>query len=236
MIPKNKRVKYFVAALFGLSLAMSVSFLLSIFWGDITKWIAETALYIRDGTKFMEKIPMVCYALVIMLLPIFMLPITPLLVLAAARAGEEGLLYVLCWCWTGVVANILVSYFVSRKFGDCVRVKLCERGIKVPEIPSEDQCAITFLLRMIPGNPLSVQNYLLGLARIPFFKYAVVSIPVQMVQTFGYVYFGDGVFGGKARHIVGALAFFAVLAVLARLLKRIYDRWEERRNGFSKEQ
>lgn len=88
--------------------------------------------------------------------------------------------------------NILASYFISKKFGAFLRRKLEARGLNVPRLPPYEQYEFVFLMRMIPGNPLAVQNYALGLAEIPFAKYVAVSLPIQYVQISGTCTSGRG--------------------------------------------
>ena len=126
------------------------------------------------------------------------------------------------------------SYFISRKFGDFLRVKLEARGVKIPRLPPYEQYEFVFLMRMIPGNPLAVQNYALGLAGIPFVKYVVVSLPIQYVQIFGYVYLGEGFFTGGFSNMAIAVSFFVILAIVARMLDKRYGHKLRGKNGISK--
>lgn len=234
MIPREKRLKYYTAFAIGLIGLVSALFIFALYYDQISLWIADIARELRDRVKFLEDVPLFYYTLAISILPIFMLPITPIFILAAARAQYGNLGEVLFFCWIGVSINIIISYFVARRFGEFIRGKLEKRGINVPEIPQTYQCELIFLLRMIPGNPISVQNYMLGLANVEFVKYIIVSIPIHMLHSFAYIYFGDGIFTGEVAPLVSGALFLAMLAIIARVLKRIYDKYEEKRNGLSK--
>lgn len=234
MIPKEKRLKYYTAGALALVGLVSALFVFALYYDQISFWIANMALELRNSVKFLENVPLFYYTLAIAILPIFMMPITPIFILAAARAQYGNLWEVLFFCWVGVSINIIVSYFIASKFGDFVREKFEKRGINVPEIPESYQCELVFLLRMIPGNPISVQNYMLGLAKVDFAKYVIVSIPIHMLHSFVYIYFGDGIFTGKIGTLISGGVFLAMLAIISRVLKRIYDRYEEKRNGIPK--
>ena len=101
-------------------------------------------------------------------------------------------------------------------------------------MPPYEQYEFVFLMRMIPGNPLAVQNYALGLAGIPFVKYVVVSLPIQYVQIFGYVYLGEGFFTGGFSNMAIAVSFFVILAIVARMLDKRYGHKLRGKNGISK--
>lgn len=193
------------------------------FWQrEIEVFLADVGAYLRDNLGLLEGVPLFVYSLVIFVLPIFFLPVTPVFVLAAARAESEPMLAILFCCWLGVTLNIVASYFISKKFGAFLRRKLEARGLNVPRLPPYEQYEFVFLMRMIPGNPLAVQNYALGLAEVPFSKYVVVSLPIQYVQIFGYVYLGEGFFTGGVAKIAIAGSFFVILAIVARMLDKRY--------------
>ena len=120
------------------------------------------------------------------------------------------------------------------QLGDFLRDKLDARGLRIPSLPPYEQYEFVFLMRMIPGNPLAVQNYALGLAGIPFVKYVVVSLPIQYVQIFGYVYLGEGFFTGGFSNMAIAVSFFVILAIVARMLDKRYGHKLRGKNGISK--
>lgn len=85
------------------------------FWQrEIEVFLADVGVYFRDNLRLLEGVPLFVYSLVIFVLPIFFLPVTPVFVLAAARAESEPMLAILFYCWLGVTLNILASYFISK--------------------------------------------------------------------------------------------------------------------------
>lgn len=211
-----------------LAFALIATFMLAlwtfIIWGeDISAMLAESGKYLRENISHINHFPMFFYAIGVFLLPIFFLPVTPIYFLASARAAEaDSFLIVLAYCYVGVLANMIVSYFLSRKFGEYLRARLAKRNIIVPSVPRYEQYEFTFLMRMIPGNPLVVQNYVLGLAEIPFDRYILVSVPLQFVQIAAYVYFGEGVFEGGASKILLGISLLSVLGISAAMLNKAY--------------
>lgn len=117
---------------------------------EIEVFLADVGVYFRDNLRLLEGVPLFVYSLVIFALPIFFLPVTPVFVLAAARAESEPMLSILFYCWLGVTLNILASYFISKKFGAFLRRKLEARGLNVPRLPPYEQYEFVFLMRMIP--------------------------------------------------------------------------------------
>ncbi len=195
---------------------------ISVWLVEISHMLEDFSVDLRSFLDALDGIPLIFYSLAIFILPIFFLPATPIYIVAASRAVEGSYLLVLLYCYLGITLNILLSYFISRRFGRFLRRKLEERKVKIPEIPEYEQYELTFLIRMIPGNPLAVQNYALGLADIPFFKYIAVSLPIQYAQVAVYVWFGEGIFEGGLSKIILGISTLLVLALLARMLEKRY--------------
>ncbi len=226
----NKKRLFKLCAFGVLCVALAALWTFFVWRDEITVMLAELGEFFRDGVKFLDGVPLICYSLVIFALPIFFLPVTPVFILAAARADESSYAVVLFFCLLGITANIVVSYFISRKFGVLLRSALSKRGVRVPEVPSYE---LVFLMRMIPGNPLAVQNYVLGAADVSFFKYVVVSLPIQYIQVAVYVYFGEGIFDGGISKIILGSSMLMVIAVVARMLEKRYGHKLKKSDGIS---
>jgi len=230
---KTRKEKFAVFGIFAVICVCVWSFW---FWHtDVEVLLADLSVYFRDSVHFLENVPLIFYSLVIFILPIIFLPVTPIFVLASAR--PESYIVLLLYCWLGVTLNIFASYFISKRFGAFLRKELGKRKIHIPSVPVYEQYELTFLMRMIPGNPLAIQNYVLGIANVPFKKYVLVSLPIQYVQIAAYVYFGEGVFeGGLSKLMLGASVLF-VIAIIARMLDKRWGyklRKGGKKNGVSK--
>lgn len=165
-----------------------------------------------------EGLPLWAYPLACFLLPIFILPITP--VYFAAGASGANIMFVILLCYVGVVLNMAFSYFISRKFAVFVRGILTRRGVEIPHLKKISDGDFVFLVRMIPGNPLCIQNYLLGLTGVDFKMYMIVSMIVQAFHVSGYIYFSEGIVRGDfAAFILGA-SLICVFIAAARILKK----------------
>ncbi len=229
---KNRKLKF---ALFGLSCVFVVFVWGVYFWqSEISKCLADMSEYLRDSVDFFEDIPIIFYALAIFILPLFFLPVTPIYFIAAARIGEYSYAEVLLICLIGVTANIVVSFFVSRKFGLFFRRILSRKAIRIPTLSKTEDYELTLLMRMIPGNPLTVQNYVLGAANVAFPAYLIISLPIQYIQIATYIYFGEGIFEGGFSKIILGSSLLLVIAIIARILEKRYGHKLVRKNGISK--
>lgn len=190
---------------------------------ELFKRMFECAGQIRDNAKsFGQTMPLFLYPLIIFILPLFPIPISFMYFLAGGR--EESRLIVISACALGLIANVIVAYFVAGKFSNIIRPWLEKRGKKIPTIPKGDEFDLIFLVRVIPGSPLTVQNYLLGLAKVDFKKYLLVSLPIQLVQLVAYICFGDGIINGSAGKFFMGLSLLCVVAIIARLVQKRYNK------------
>lgn len=217
---KERKLKFLAIGAF----AIVAIFLWSIFlWQDeITTWISDLSTYFRDAVGLLDGVPLICYSLAIFILPLLVLPVTPVYFLASARTDEYSFIVVLLFCLLGVTANIFVSFLIAKKCGKLLRSFFVKRNIKIPEIQPNEEYELIFLMRMLPGNPLAVQNYGLGLADVSLYKYAIVSLPIQYIQIVAYIYFGEGIFEGGISKIILASSLLFVIAIIARILDKRY--------------
>jgi uncharacterized membrane protein YdjX (TVP38/TMEM64 family) len=118
-----------------------------------------------------------------------------------------------------VIARYLASDWVSRKASGWTR-QLIE-GVE-----SEDWRFVAFV-RLVPLFPFNLLNYALGLTRIGISAYVVASYVFMLPGALAYTYLGyvgrEAVAGGEGliRKGLVALALFAAVAFLPRLVKRL---------------
>ena len=97
---------------------------------------------------------------------------------------SAGVLFVpqigLGWAITGALTslgiNISLTYWLARyALRPLLEGLVRKLGYGLPQVAKENQMSLTLLCRITPGPPFFVQNYLLGLAKIPFWTYLWVS-------------------------------------------------------------
>jgi uncharacterized membrane protein YdjX (TVP38/TMEM64 family) len=124
-----------------------------------------------------------------------------------------------------ITLNMALSYFLARRALRPLLEKLFTRlGYKLPRAAAGDELDLIVLLRVTPGVPFPVQNYLLGLAEVPFGKYLLVSCLIQGPINAAFIFFGDAMLHGKGK--VALVAFSLILALMAatQLLRKHYGK------------
>ena len=170
---------------------------------------------VQEYAEYVARANPIYYMLMVALAPVLVLPVSGFLIVA-------GLVYD---PWVGILICLLGLTF-SNVFMYCVSAywlrgwveKLIQsRNIQVPEFSESDAIRVIVIFRLIPGFPLTFQNYLLGFARVPFLHYLWISALIQMIPVVGFVVFGDSLMKGKFGIALGAVSLLVVVGIGTKL-------------------
>lgn len=110
-----------------------------------------------------------------------------------------------------ITFNLSLAYTLANRWLRPLLAWVLERlGYRLPRAEQADVTDLIILLRVTPGVPFPVQNYLLGLAAVPFGRYLLLSCLITWPINTAFMLFGDALMHGKGR-----LAFISILALLA---------------------
>jgi uncharacterized membrane protein YdjX (TVP38/TMEM64 family) len=157
-------------------------------------------------------------------LPAVGAPILAFILTAGPVFGPQlGLGGVLAACAVSHLLSLSIGYWLARRWLRPWLQKFVARsGHKVPQVVPEDQFEVTLLLRITPGPPFFLQNFLLGLAEIPFLRYVAISWPVIMLNTAGLVIFGAKLESGEGREALLGVSLFVAALLIIHILRRHY--------------
>jgi uncharacterized membrane protein YdjX (TVP38/TMEM64 family) len=117
--------------------------------------------------------------------------------------------------------NIALTYWLARRWLRPLLTRLLARsGYNLPQVSSADMTDFIVLLRVTPGPPFFVQNYLLGLADAPFGRYMAISCGVQGPIIIGFMVFGEALNQGRGKMILFAVLLIAALVVGIQVLRK----------------
>ncbi len=151
--------------------------------------------------------------LALVILPGLPVPTSALLFLAGVVWREQPLQA----CLIAILAltiNLAWTYGLAAGFGRRTLDRLAAWcGFQIPELKETNQLRVVLALKLTPGIPMFVQNYLCGFLRVPFRLYLLVSLPSNGLIGTGFVLAGVGLGDGK---LVPALAglFLVILGAL----------------------
>ena len=101
---------------------------------------------------------------------------------------------------------------ISRFLGE--RLKPWER------FSAADHSKVTWLVRVTPGIPLFVQNYLLGFLGIPLRQSLLVALPITGLYVCGFVLTGGAIFDGTWGLAITGVCLVAAAGFAARLMRK----------------
>ena len=162
------------------------------------------------------------------LLPVFGFPISPLFAVAGARFGT-GLGLVLAGC--AIAINLFLIYWLTEtSFRNPLERWIRRRSrFRLPRIPAEEQVQVTLLVALLPAISYTVKNYLLALSRIRFRIYFSVCVLVHTAKASLAILVGD-LFDQLTPVKIGLLVLYSI--ILTALCHHIVSRL--RRRGFGR--
>ena len=153
------------------------------------------------------------------IIPGFILPCAPLLILAGIWGTEFGIAYACLYSSIALIINLIWTYWFAHGPGNKLINKLLKRfGHKIPELPSKNLIQWATILRLTPGVPFIFSNYILGLLKMPFIKYLLVSVPIVTISDCGFILASAGIFGSDWKYIWSGLSILIIIAVVGKLL------------------
>jgi uncharacterized membrane protein YdjX (TVP38/TMEM64 family) len=168
----------------------------------------------------------VAFFLAMALLPAVGAPMLAFTLVAGSAFGEQlGMGWVVTLSLVATVVNFVVTYALARRALRPLLTWLVGRlGYALPKVEAGDETSLAIILRVTPGIPFCVQNYLLGLAEIPFGKFFIWSAVLCLPQTVGFVIFGDALTEGKGKIVMYAIGLLAIAAGVTHMLRNRYSR------------
>jgi len=134
-----------------------------------------------------------------------------------------GMVTVIVLCIAAVLINVALTHFLAQRALRPLLEKLFARlGYKLPQVAPENMTDLAVIVRVTPGSPFPVQNYLLGLAGVPLARNLLVVFIVQLFFMPAFVLFGDAIQHGKGKVAIIAIGLLAAAAVGTHMLRKHY--------------
>ena len=181
--------------------------------------LADVVGWVQQGRTFLVAHPGWLFVALVILngLPF---PASVLFVMAGMVWGERPVLacgfglaaLALNHAWTYALAAGPAHMLMGRVLARC--------GWKIPVLKSENVTDTLLVMRLVPGIPLFVQNYVLGLLRVPYGRYAWMSLACNGPPALGFILAGAGIAGGEWKIALVGIAVLVLAVVLVRVARR----------------
>ncbi len=126
-----------------------------------------------------------------------------------------------------VAISISLGYWLSRYAMRPLLLRILSRfGYSIPTVDRANALSIVLVLRLTPGPPFCFQNFLLGIAQVPFRLYFIVSWLSALPYIIAGVILGKGMLAGNFRFVAIGVGCVVVAAVIVQWLRRKYVKRE----------
>lgn len=138
-------------------------------------------------------------------------------------APHLGMPIVLALALAAIAVNMALSWLLASRILHPPLQELLQRlGYRIPQVHVDSINDLVVLVRVTPGIPFPVQNYLLGLAAVPFGRYMLISTLIAFPLNAAIIYFGESLVDGTSgKALVGLLLVVALVAAI-HMLRRHY--------------
>ena len=162
----------------------------------------------------------------LVVLPGLPMPTSALMVLAGTVWSERPVMA----CGIALLAialNMSWTYWLAAQPARAVVERMLAAGtLRVPELPRNNHLRLLLVLRLTPGIPLFVQNYLLGFFRVPFPLYLPLSLACSGLISCGIVLSGAGVAGGNLTPMFTGLGLIVLGVLVVQMVRQRIGRGE----------
>jgi uncharacterized membrane protein YdjX (TVP38/TMEM64 family) len=173
----------------------------------------------RAAEDYLAQHPWILF-LSLVILPGLPVPTSALLFLAGTVWREQPVMACLL-CLAAIGLNMTWTYWLAARAGRrLIERMLAAFSIRIPELPRGDHLRLILILRLTPGMPFFVQNYLLGLFRAPFRLYLVVSLGCNALFASGIVLSGAGIAEGNLTPVLTGLGLIVLGLVVVHTIRQ----------------
>ncbi|MGD9420072.1 MAG: TVP38/TMEM64 family protein [Verrucomicrobiota bacterium JB025] len=173
----------------------------------------------RGVEAFLRVRPWLLFAGLV-LLPAFPVPVSPLFFLVGTVWSERPL--VACGiCLLGMGLNMAWTYWLAARPGRGLVERLLARmNVRVPELPQNNHVQMILILRLTPGMPFFIQNYVLGFLRVGFLPYVGISMACSGLVACGVVLSGAGVSDGNLVPVMTGAGLIVLGVVVLQVVRK----------------
>lgn len=178
------------------------------------------------GVEFIRSLGPVTFFAAMAVLPAFGCPLTAFTLSAGPVFGAQlGMPLVVALSLLSLAVNLALAYWLSRyALRPWVERLLTWLGYTLPQVAKEDQLGLIVLVRVTPGPPYPLQNFVLGLTAMPFGLYMALSWLFVSAYSTAFILFGDALMHGRGKMAFLAISLFVAFTVGVKFIRRHYQR------------
>lgn len=162
--------------------------------------------------------------LALAVLPGLPFPTSPLIFLVGVVWREQPI-HGCAVCLLATAINMSWTYALAAGPGRRLVEGLARRlDRNLPDLASASHLQALLLLRLMPGVPFFLQNYVLGYLRLPFGFYLGASLGCNGLMACGLVLTGAGVATGAWKPVLSGVGLLVAAVILVKVARKVLDR------------
>ncbi|MEO7098010.1 MAG: hypothetical protein ABI162_01515 [Luteolibacter sp.] len=167
---------------------------------------------------YLKKNPWALF-LALVIFPGLPIPTSALLLTAGVVWRQQPVMACLL-CLLALVLNLTWTYWLAAgPARRLVEKMLAATEIEIPVLPRGDHLKLILVMKLTPGIPLFLQNYLLGFLHAPFHLYLPISILCNGIIGIGIVLSGAGLSDGRLMPALTGISLIVLGVVLTHLVR-----------------
>lgn len=182
-------------------------------------FVALLASFVWQGLSIetIETLHPLALLFAMVLLPALGLPMTPFYVIAGLRFGIPA---GLAFSGAATLLNLLLCYAIAHGRLRPILRDVIER--RFPAMAALDQARgdawrVTFLIKLVPGVPMFIKHYALGIAGVPRSIYLAVALMTTGPYAVAFVVLGQSALEGDIGQMLVAFALLALVIVTLKM-------------------
>lgn len=142
-----------------------------------------------------------------------------------AFASQISMPGVIVATMVSLAVSIALGYWLARYALRPLLLKLLARfGYSIPTVDRSNALSLVLFFRLTPGTPFCVQNFILGIAGVPFKLYFIASWLAALPYIIATVVLGKGILEGNFRKVGVGIGAVVAAVILVQWLRRRYVR------------
>jgi len=178
-------------------------------------------LFSRAVSLVNENTPVPLFIVLMIILPIFGVPVSPFLVVLGIKFGLAAGIALMVII---MPIHMMISFALAKVAGNFIRAVLSRKNYVIPQVPPDRQIRFSFLVTAVPLLPYAVKNFLLPLAGIPFRLYLGMNWGCQAILASPAVVLGSSMADLNPVMFIVAIAGLVIVYLVVSRIETKYGK------------
>lgn len=192
--------------------------MVSVLAGLLVFWIHFEPTVFADWKREAGPVP---FFIGLALLPAIGVPPTPFFILAGATFSVWVNLLGIA---LALAVNVALSYAIAHRLLRAWTERLLDRArVRLLDHGGRNALRYALLIKLAPGVPMALKNYLVALCGVSFAQYFAVCFGISAAYALVFVYLGESLSEPRPGNILLALGLLLVLILVFWVVRRRID-------------